>query len=71
MTDHKPIKLDTILLRKIRACIRGDIDSIAEGSAGVFHVVVRRNNPVKVFFRYTIEVKPDTNKGGHRGSNRG
>ncbi len=54
----KPIKLDTILLRKIRACIKGDIQAINQASTGLFHVAVeRRGDPL--IYRYTIEVKPD------------
>ena len=60
---NKPIKLDTILLRKIRACIYGSIYSIKEVSTGTFHVFVKRtknaSNKHKVIFKYIIEVKPD------------
>ena len=60
---NKPIKLDTILLRKIRACIYGDIYSIREISTGSFLVFVKRTKNAsdkrKVLFRYIIEVKTD------------
>ena len=69
MTELKPIKLDTILLRKIRACIKGDIHSISEGGTGIFHVVVKRHTikkdieAKKTFFGYVIKVEPyDTKK---------
>lgn len=60
----KPIKLDTILLRKIRACIKGNIQSISESGTGIFHVVVERHTikkgieTKKTLFGYIIEVKP-------------
>lgn len=68
MNGTKPIKLDTILLRKIRACIKGDIYSINENGTGLFYVLVTRRTTKKgietkkQLFRYTIEVRLDTNK---------
>jgi len=55
--EQKPIKLDTILLRKIRACICGDIRSINEVDTGVFYVTVTRRNIPSKYFKYTVEVK--------------
>ena len=67
MAEPKPIKLDTILLRKIRACLIGTISEIREGDSGEFLVTVQRKNQVKAFFRYVITIKPDDKAGGRYG----
>lgn len=70
LKEVKPIKLDTILLRNIRACIIGTITEIREADSGEFLVTVTRNNQNKKFFRYTITVKPDDQAGGRHGRKR-